>query len=143
MNQALAFTYLNEARKLFESEVEKEFGKSYDTQKLESSGKLLFAEKRLDDLMEDYNENEKQTTLQKMNKELADVQKILTEDFEAIVDRDNNLSKIGARAADLKNKSSEFKDRSSQVKWQMMLRNYMFVGIAVAIAGVIVYMVFF
>lgn len=100
-------------------------------------------ERKLDDLMEDYNKNEKQTTLQKMNKELADVQKILTEDFEAIVDRDNNLSKIGARAADLKSKSSEFKDRSAQVKWQMMLRNYMFVGIAVAIASVVVYMVFF
>lgn len=46
-SQALAFTYLDEARKLFESEAEKEFGKSY-MQKLEPSGKLLFAGKVCD-----------------------------------------------------------------------------------------------
>ena len=92
--------------------------------------------------MEDYNKNDKQSPLQKVNKELADVQKMLTEDFEKMISRDNNLTKMGEKAADLKIKSSEFKDRSAQVKWDMMMRNYMFIGIGVGIIGIILYFLF-
>jgi len=89
--------------------------------------------------MEEYNTGDKQSPLQKVNKELADVQKMLAEDFEKMIDRDNNLSKMGQRAADLKTKSSEFKDRSTHLKWNMMMRNYVFIGIGVGIIGVILY----
>ena len=89
--------------------------------------------------MEEYNTTKKQTSIQKIDKELEEVKSILSEEFEMMVDRDRNLSNIGKKAADLKNKSSEFKSKSTQVKWQMMFRNYMIIAIAVAIIAAIAY----
>jgi len=81
--------------------------------------------------------------MEKVNAELADVQKILMQDFEMIMDRDKNLNAMGAKAADLKQKSANFKARSKEVKWQMILRRYYLIGIAAFVASALIYYFFF
>ena len=62
--------------------------------------------------------------LDKLNQELIDVNKIMTESFEMLLNRDNNLSKIQAQSATLRDTSKDLRKSAKKLKMSMLFRKY-------------------
>ena len=60
-----------------------------------------------------------------MNQELIDVNKIMTESFEMLLNRENNLSKITEDSERIKESSGKFKNKAKELKLAFMFRKYM------------------
>eukprot|EP00831_Metopus_contortus_P057245 TRINITY_DN49714_c0_g1_i2.p1 TRINITY_DN49714_c0_g1~~TRINITY_DN49714_c0_g1_i2.p1 ORF type:complete len:251 (-),score=57.17 TRINITY_DN49714_c0_g1_i2:114-866(-) len=134
----IAFTYLHEVAETFLEEIKKTYGTdSVDYRsRIETIDKPLFFKKfevELRKKRDQYEDQEKASVLQKVNKELVEVTKILTEDFELMMDRDRTFSKMGERASTLKKQSSSFHIQARKAKWQLLLRKYYMFGILLLI----------
>ena len=66
-----------------------------------------------------------QENLDKLNQELIDVNKIMTESFEMLLNRDNNLNKIQAQSATLRDSSKDLRKGAKNLKMSMLFRKYM------------------
>lgn len=66
-----------------------------------------------------------QENIDKLNQELIDVNKIMTESFEMLLNRDNNLSKIQAQSANLRDSSKDLRKGAKNLKMSLMFRKYM------------------
>ena len=84
-----------------------------------------------------------QENLDKLNQELIDVNKIMTESFEMLLNRDNNLSKISAQSDILRKSSKDLRKGAQQMKMAMWFRKYMTPIIIAAIVFFLLMMKFF
>lgn len=66
-----------------------------------------------------------QENLDKLNQELIDVNKIMTESFEMLLNRDNNLTKIQAQSASLRDSSKDLRKGAKNLKMAFLFRKYM------------------
>ena len=102
----LAFSYLIEVKQGFNDEMKKKFGTEDYQSQLETPTKPLELKdlsknihsnsvaKRVEEMREQYNSQKGATRLQQVNAELAAVSKILSEDFDLMMDRDKSLSRM-------------------------------------------------
>ena len=63
--------------------------------------------------------------LDKLNQELIDVNKIMTESFEMLLNRDNKMHKITEDSDQLRKRSADLKKEVKNLKMAFLLRKYM------------------
>ena len=51
--------------------------------------------------------------------------KIMTESFDLLLNRDNNINKLSEKAADLRDGAKSFKGRSEKLKMSLYFKQYM------------------
>ena len=84
-----------------------------------------------------------QENLDKLNQELIDVNKIMTESFEMLLNRDNNLTKIQAQSEHLRASSKDLRKGAKNLKMAMIFRKYMTPIIICLIVTFLILMKFF
>lgn len=80
----------------------------------------------------------KQENLDKLNQELIDVNKIMTESFEMLLNRDGNLNKISNQSANLRKSSQDLRKGAKNLKMSMWFRKYM---TPIIICAIIVFLI--
>jgi len=110
--QPLAFAYLEQVKEAFIAELKKVYGSlavDYRShiETIDKPFAFIKFDKEIQKKKEQFMDSNNASKLQKLNSELAAVNKILVEDFELMMDRDKNLSRMGEMASDIKNKSKE------------------------------------
>ena len=99
-NQKLVFVYLQEVAHAFHDELRNTYGSSNNidylskVETIENQYAFLKFERVILKKKKEFKDMNKQENLDKLNQELIDVNKIMTESFEMLLNRDNNLSKI-------------------------------------------------
>ena len=73
----------------------------------------------------EFKDHNAQENLDKLNKELIDVNKIMTQSFEMLLNRDNNLNKIQAQSATLRDSSKDLRKGAKNLKMAFLFRKYM------------------
>ena len=63
--------------------------------------------------------------IERLNQELIDVNKIMTESFEMLLNRDNNLNKIQERSSQLRDSSKDLRKGAKNLKLAFLFRKYM------------------
>ena len=84
-----------------------------------------------------------QENLEKLNQELIDVNKIMTESFEMLLNRDNNLTKISAQSSILRDSSKDLRKGAQNMKMAFWFRKYMTPIIICVIVFFLLFMKFF
>ena len=84
-----------------------------------------------------------QENLDKLNQELVDVNKIMTESFDMLLNRDNNLTKISAQSSTLRDASKDLRKSAHNMKMSMWFRKYMTPIIIAAIVFFLILMKLF
>ena len=62
--------------------------------------------------------------IEKLNQELMDVGKIMTESFDMLLNRDKNLTQLTDKASNLRDGSRRLKDESRKLKLSIVFRQY-------------------
>ena len=78
-----------------------------------------------------------------MNQELIDVNKIMTESFEMLLNRENNLSKITEDSERIKESSGKFMNKAKELKLAFMFRKYMVPIVIVVLVLFFLFMKFY
>ena len=86
----------------------------------------------------EFKDMNKAENLDKLNQELIDVNKIMTESFEMLLNRDNNLSKISNDSANLRTRSADLRKGAKNLKLSFMFRKYM---TPIIICAIIVFLI--
>ena len=79
-----------------------------------------------------------QENLDKLNQELVDVNKIMTESFDMLLNRDNNLNKISAQSQTLRDSSKDLRKSANKMKMAMWFRKYM---TPIIIAAIVLFLI--
>ena len=101
-NQKLVFVYLQEIANAFQDELRNTYGSSNNIdysskiETIENQYAFLKFERHILTKKKAFKDMNAQENLDKLNQELIDVSKIMTESFEMLLNRDNNLTKISA-----------------------------------------------
>ncbi|CDW75785.1 synaptobrevin family protein [Stylonychia lemnae] len=110
--QKLAFLYLSEINDAFQDELRNTYGTSgvdYNSkiETIENSYSFLKFEKVIAKKRKDFRDSNATENINKLNQELLDVSKIMSENFEMILNRGGNLGKISQMSTELKDSSSK------------------------------------
>lgn len=82
-------------------------------------------EKQIIRKRKDFRDVNAKENIDKLNQELMDVSKIMSESFDMLLNRDRNLNDLSDKAHDLRDGSSKFKNKSQKLKLSMYFRQYM------------------
>jgi vesicle transport protein SEC22 len=84
------------------------------------------------------------SNVDKLNKEILDVHKVMTENINLILDREKSLYNIDRISETIKNDSKTFKNKSYDLRIKLMLAKYsVFIAIAAIIVLFIVFKIYF
>ena len=72
-------------------------------------------EKTINSKKKGFRDMNAQENIEKLNQELMDVNKIMTESFDMLLNRDNNLNKIVSDSANLRESSQDVSNLQSKV----------------------------
>ena len=129
-NNKLVFVYLQEIAHAFKDELRNTYGSANNidylskVENIETEYSFLKFEKIILKKKKEFKDVNAKENLDKLNQELIDVNKIMTESFEMLLNRDNNLSKIQAQSATLRDTSKDLRKSAKKLKMSMLFRKY-------------------
>ena len=129
-NLKLVFVYLQEVAHAFVDELRNTYGSANNIdylskiENIENQYAFLKFERIILKKKKEFKDVNAQENLDKLNQELIDVNKIMTESFEMLLNRDNNLSKIQAQSATLRDTSKDLRKSAKKLKMSMLFRKY-------------------
>ena len=95
-------------------------------------------ERSINKLKKDFKDSNSQANVERLNKELLDINNIMRDNFELILNRDNTLKSLGGKAANLKDASKKYKDNARKLKMSFYWKKY---GTIAAIVGAFVFFI--
>ena len=98
-----------------------------------------FAEKVIARKRKEFRDSNAKENIDKLNQELIDIKNIMHENFDMILNRDRNLSKISQMSADLKDNSKRFKRDAKKMRLSLWLQKY---ATAIAISCVFLFILY-
>jgi vesicle transport protein SEC22 len=99
-----------------------------------------FLEKFIKKKKSEYLDSGSKSNVEKLNKEILDVHKVMTENINLILDREKSLYNIDRISETIKNDSKTFKNKSYDLRIKLMLAKY---SVFIAIAAIIVLFIVF
>jgi vesicle transport protein SEC22 len=126
--QKLAFVYLKDIADLFQQELQNAYGTTGGVdylsriETIENSYSFLKFEKVIAKKKKEFRDSNAKENIDKLNQELMDIKQIMHENFDMVLNRDKNLSKISQMSSDLKDNSRKFKKDAKNLKMSMWLR---------------------
>lgn len=139
--QQLAFQYLAEIQDLVQEECRKKFGSNSSVdygskiETIESPYAFQNMERALNKLKKDYRDSNSQINVERLNKELLDINNIMRDNFELILNRDSTLNTLSGKATNLRESSKKYKDNARKLKMSFYWKKY---GTIAMIVGVFV-----
>ncbi len=111
--QKLAFVFLKDIADSFQDELRNSYGTSAGIdylskiETIENSYSFLKFEKTIAKKRKEYRDSSAKENIDRLNQELLDIKSIMHENFDMILNRDKNLSKISQMSSDLKDNSKK------------------------------------
>jgi len=135
--QQLAFQYLTEIQDLVQEEWQKKFGSSASIdygskiETIDSPYVFQNMERSINKLKKDYKDSNSEINVDRLNKELLDINNIMRDNFELILNRDNTLKNLSGKAVNLKESSKKYKDNARKLKMSFYWKKYGTIAIIV------------
>ncbi|CAK0904119.1 unnamed protein product, partial [Prorocentrum cordatum] len=125
----LAFAFLEEIQRLFEEELQREFGTgSVDYRsKIETIEKPYYFikfDRQITKKKAEYKDPKSNKALAKLNSSLMEVSSVMQKNMDEILQRGENLEEVGNKASKLKYASKEFAGMTKMLSLQTMLTKY-------------------
>ncbi len=137
----LAFCLLEDINTTFLDEVKKVFGTQADLfsklETLEKENYFSKYEKVLRKLNTEYENQQSKDNLDRISKEISEVQQIMTENVNLLVDRENIISSVSNMSSTMKDESKLLYDRAKKTRLSLLFRKY-----ALLIAIILIIIVF-
>ncbi len=92
-------------------------------------------EKCINKIKKEYKDSNSEVNVERLNKELLDINNIMRDNFELILNRENNLQNLSGKATTLKDASKKYKDNARKLKMSFYWKKY---GTIAAIVGIFV-----
>jgi len=92
---------------------------------VENQYAFLKFEKTINRTKKTFRDANAQENIDKLNQELMDVNKIMTDSFDMLLNRDNNLNKIVSDSATLRDNSKDLRKGAKKLKMAFWFRKYM------------------
>lgn len=125
----LAFTYL--------SDLSTEFSTTYPLQQVLSSSMRPYGFMEFDTFISrtkgTYSDTRATQNLGKLNDELRDVTKVMTKNIEDLLYRGDNLERMGEVSSRLREDSKKYKKAAVRINWELLLKQYGPIGVALTI----------
>ena len=148
-NMKLVFVFLQEIALAFQDELRNTYGTASNIdylskiETIENQYAFLRFEKTILKKKKEFKDHTAQENLAKLNQELIDVNKIMTESFEMLLNRDGNLKKIEGQSANLRDSSKDLRKSAKNLKMAFWFRKYMTPIILCAIVAFLLFMYLF
>ena len=84
-------------------------------------------------LNKDFKDSNSSANIERLNKELLDINNIMRDNFELILNRDSTLQNLSGKAVNLKESSKKYKDDARKLKMSFYWRKYGTIAIVVGI----------
>ena len=88
-------------------------------------------ERSINKLKKDYKDSNSEINVDRLNKELLDINNIMRDNFELILNRDNTLKNLSGKAVNLKESSKKYKDNARKLKMSFYWKKYGTIAIIV------------
>lgn len=137
--QQLAFQYLTDLQELFLDECQKKFGSNASVdygskiEMVDIPYHFQQMERNVNKLMKDYKDSNSSVNVERLNKELMDINSIMRDNFELILNRETTLTNLSGKAVNLKESSKKYKDNAKKLKMSFYWRKYGTIGAIVGI----------
>lgn len=92
---------------------------------IDSQYAFLKFEKAINKKKRDFKDVNAAENINKLNKELMDVNKIMTESFEMLLNRDRNLKEVSQKSSQIRDGSRDFRKETKKLKMAFWFRKYM------------------
>jgi vesicle transport protein SEC22 len=141
----LAFCYLEDINEGFTDELKNHFGTqsvSYYSklETIDRTNYFLKFEKFVKKKKAEYLDSGSKGNLEKLNKEILDVHKVMTENINLILDREKNLFNIDRISETIKTDSKTFKNKTHDLRIKLLLSKY---SVFIAIGAIIILFIIF
>jgi vesicle transport protein SEC22 len=141
----LAFCFLEDIDREFQEHLKSQFGTQSVNyySKLETVDRAYYFikfEKVLKKKKSEYADSGNKSNIDRLNRELADVHKIITENVSLILDREKALDTASRIADTIKEDSKKFKKQAYETRMKMLLAKY---SVFIAIGGIIILFILF
>ena len=144
--QQLAFQYLSELQDAFSDECQKKFGSNASVdygskiEMIDSPYSFQSMERTVNKIKKEYKDSNSSINVERLNKELLDINNIMRDNFELILNRESTLTNLSGKATNLRETSKKYKDNARKLKMSFYWRKY---GTIAAIVGVFVLFILF
>ncbi len=88
----------------------------------------------------DYVDSSSKGNLDKLNKEILDVHKVMTENINLIIDREKSLSNVDRMSESMKYDSKSFRQKTVETRMRLLLAKY---SVFIAIAAIMILFIVF
>jgi len=131
--QKLVFSFLSDIDKGFNEELKNQFGTqsvSYYSklETIDRANYFIKFEKFIKKKRNEYLDN-----IDRLNKEISDIHKVMAENITLMMDRDRTMMSINSLSETIKDNSGKFKDTARQTKIKMLLAKYAIFIVVIAI----------
>ena len=106
---------------------------------IDNSYAFLKFEKVINRKRKEFRDSNTKENIDRLNQELQDVGKIMSENFEMLLNRGNSLNKLSALSSTLKEDSKKFKKDAHKLKMSFWLRKY---ATWIAVGGILVFFIY-
>lgn len=101
---------------------------------------MIDTDKDIRKMKDRFNDSRQYESIETLNKNLVDVKNILNEEFQHLLERENNLQNMSGLAGKIRESAIDFDSKAKKLKWQMFWRKY---KLLLFIAGVVVFIIIF
>ena len=81
-------------------------------------------ERAINKVKKDYKDSNSEINVERLNKELLDINSIMRDNFELILNRESTLKSLSGKASNLKESSKKYKDNARKLKMSFYWRKY-------------------
>jgi hypothetical protein len=89
---------------------------------------------------EEYENQNSRDNLDKIKKEILDVQQIMNENINLLIDRESLFNSVSSMSSTMKDDSHKLYDRTKKVRYSLLLRKY---SVVIAIVAMILLFILF
>ena len=132
--QQLAFQYLAEIQEALIEEFQKKFGTNASVdygskvEMIDTAYAFQNMERVVNKIKKDYKDSNSSINVERLNKELLDINNIMRDNFELILNRESTLKNLSGKAVNLKENSKKYKDNARKLKMSFYWRKYGTIG---------------
>lgn len=148
-SQKLAFCFLNEINERFSEELKNHFGTqsvSYYSklETIDRANYFIKFEKTIKKIRLDYLDSSSESNVNRLNKEIKDVQEIMADNIKILFERESGLNNINKLSQIVTEKSDKFRKTAYETRIKMLLSKYsIFIAIGVIFILLVVFKICF
>ena len=90
-------------------------------------------ERSINKLKKEFKDSNSSANIERLNKELLDINNIMRDNFELILNRDSTLKNLSGKASNLKESSKKYKDNAKKLKMSFYWKKYGTIAIIVGV----------